>query len=314
MKKWMMFPALLFSWIQLGCQNQVFSLPPEQKQYAQSITYNNKVDVVWIIDDSSSMNFYQNKLKDQVPVLLQSFLDKKLDFRMTVVSTSMTGSLRTGGQFLGGIFTPTTVNLVDGLKQQLILGQNGSDFEQGLDSLSAALHRDTSGVFLRPDALLAVVTLSDEDDKSQISVDSLVTYLDQLKPRWVDGSRSWIFNFIGQIDDHCKDILGNYEIGLRFQQLSSASGGVAARICDNNYSEAISNINKRVLSFLTDYHLDRTPDPSSIKVLINDQSVPEDKTHGWEYIATGDLVRFHGAWIPKADDRISVDFQPIHPK
>ncbi|MFN0247563.1 MAG: hypothetical protein ACKV2T_11805 [Kofleriaceae bacterium] len=56
--------------------------------------------------------------------------------------------------------------LVDALRTQVKLGAGGCGFEQPLAAMKAALENPSNSGFVRPDASLAIVILSDEDDCS----------------------------------------------------------------------------------------------------------------------------------------------------
>ncbi|MEN0058013.1 MAG: hypothetical protein AAGB31_04210, partial [Bdellovibrio sp.] len=139
-----------------------------------------------------------------------------------------------------------------------------------------------------------------------------VNFLDSIKAPWVDGSRSWLFNFIGVLPTsvNCKTFNNYAEPGLTFIDIVNAVGGVAESICTTDLSVALSNIRARVYQVLTDFKLSSTPVISSIVVQINGVSIPRSSVDGWDYIASGNLIRFYGSAVPAADASIKVDFKP----
>jgi hypothetical protein len=317
------FSALLMAgvaWAALGCSQVTFDLPPSTENFGQSVTYNNKVDILWIVDNSSSMLKHQQNLSAQVPDLVTKLNGLKMDYHMAVVTTSMGGTVPDGGKFMGTpkFVTSSTPDLVNTLKSRMIVGEAGSNNERGLESMAASLSNsylsNEGRGFFRDDALLVVIALSDEDDKSAVSnpASYYANFLDGIKRPWVDGSRSWVFNFIGVIasSTNCKTFNDYSEAGLTFIDLVKNSGGVQESICSTNLSSSVANIRARIYQILTDFKLSKIPLIETITVSINGQAVPRSNVNGWDYIESLNVVRFYGSAVPAADASIKVDFKP----
>lgn len=297
-----------------------FDLPATTENFDQGVNYNNKVDIVWVIDNSSSMLKHQQRLSDQIPQLIGTLNSLKMNYHMAVVTSSIGGTANDGGRFIGTpkFVTSETPDLVNTFKSHLIVGEAGNNNERGLESLRNAfapsyLSNEGKG-FLRDDALLVVIALSDEEDKSAISnpVASLTAFFDSLKAPWIDGSRSWVFNFIGvlSMSANCKTFNDYVEVGSRFIDLADETGGVKETICTANLSTAVSNIRARIYEILTDFKLSKLPVVETITVSIAGKSIPRSNVNGWDYIESLNLVRFYGSAVPAADVSIKVDFKP----
>lgn len=307
----------------MACQQNVaFDLPPSQDNFGQSVTYNNKVDILWIVDNSTSMLKHQQRLSDQIPELVTKLNSLKMDYHMAVVTTSMGGDNPDGGRFIGSpkYVTSKTPDLINNLKARMIVGEAGSNLERGLESMERAL---SSGYlanegkgFFRNDALLVVVALSDEDDFSKSNSSAGISYytnfLDSLKTPWVDGSRSWMFSFIGvlSLTSQCKTFNDFASAGLSYIGLADVSGGVKESICSTNLASSVSNIRARIFQILTDFKLSKLPVVESIVVTINGQAVPRSSENGWQYLEASNSIRFYGSAVPAADAAIKVDFKP----
>lgn len=305
-------------------QNIQFDLPATTNNFAQNITYNNKVDILWIMDNSSSMMNHQKNLSNQVPALISKLNSLKMDYQMAVVTSSMGGLNPNGGRFLGAtkILNSSSPNLIAELSARLVVGQDGSDNERGLESmetvLSSGYQANEGKGFLRSEALLVVIALSDEDDKSKSSSSAVSYYtqvLDSIKQPWADGTRSWVFNFVGilSLQGTCTTTSLDYkEPGLSFMGLTDISGGTKSSLCASDLSPAVSGISARIMQILTDFKLSSVPLESSVAVTVNNQIVPRSTSNGWDYIAAKNLVRFYGTSVPSADSSIKVDFKPAH--
>lgn len=307
----------------IGCAQSVsFDLPQTNNSFGQNIAYNNKVDILWIMDNSSSMQKHQQNLSVQVPAMVGKLNSLKMDYQMAVVTSSMGGTNPNGGQFIG---TPKIINSANAdvaslLSSRLVVGQDGSDNERGLESmetvLSSSYQNNEGKGFLRKDALLVVIALSDEDDKSKPSASAVGYYsqfLDGIKQPWSDGSRSWVFNFVGilSLQGTCSTTSYDYkEPGAAFMGLADLSGGTKSSLCSADLSPAVSGISARIIQILTDFKLGSKPIESTIVVTINGQVIPRSASNGWDYISSQNIIRFYGASVPPADSSINVDFKP----
>lgn len=304
----------------LGCGKQEFAVPDASIDFASSVTYNNKVDVILMVDNSSSMTQYQNKFADQVPAMLSSLDRLGMDYNFVVVTSDMRSG-GSGGMFVGSpkVLKKSTPNLSTLLRARVQQGQTGSDLERGLQSIQSVLSpsylANEGAGFLREDALLAVIALSNEDDYSSGSVNSHIDFFEALKPKFKGTTQAWLVNFIGvpNLSSSCSTALdGNYkEPGLRWIDLASYSGGTVQAICDTSLAYAVDNVRKRIVEIMTDYHLGRRPKIETIVVRKNGMLVPQSPTNGWQFLPDTNAVRFYGDAVPGADDKISVDFSPM---
>jgi hypothetical protein len=312
--------AVIFAALQTACSNGAassFNVDQSSQNFGQKILYNNKVDIVWIVDNSSSMQQHQTRLSQQIPILVSALQNLKMDYHMVAITTSM-GADGTGGQFLGApaVLTSTTPNLQSLLASRILQGETGSNLERGFLSLETALSpaylANQGAGFLREDALLTVINLSDEDDKSTESAATIANFLDKLKPAVTSGRKSWIFNFIGVLDSssQCRTFNDYSEPGLKMMQLVDISGGTKESICSSNLAGAVSNIKARIVQILTDFYLADQPIEATIRVVVNGQLIEKSTTNGWSYFQDGSkfVVRFNGTAIPPADADIHITY------
>ncbi len=163
-----------------------------------------KVDILWVIDSSNSMSWAQTQLNSRFDSFARQLSDAKVDFRLGVTSIDACNfNLKTGaaiadsvcpdaegissgkdsngnvfgplrGEFLTDSVTGKKVlspgaDFLEAFKRIAMLGTDGSAFEHGLLSAKMAIQKSISGVnagFLRNDANLQVIVLSDEEDDS----------------------------------------------------------------------------------------------------------------------------------------------------
>lgn len=299
---------------------QIFSYIEQSQEYNQKVIYNNKVDILIVIDTSASMQTHQLELGHQMKSFVDNLVKSKLDFHIAVTTMDLSenSSGIKGGVFIGNpkVMTLKTPNLISVLQSHIVLGQEGSMTERGLASISEALSPEYLASegrgFLREDTPLSIVVLSNEDDKSTITSQQMIKQLDLVKPPFADGQRSWIFNFIGvlNINGACSTKYGYSDPGLKYMDLVNISGGLSDTICTTDLSNATRNLKMRVLSIIKDFKLKFTPDLETIKVYVDSVLVPRSQENGWDYIEEQNTIHFYGNSIPSADSIIKIDYNP----
>jgi MYXO-CTERM domain-containing protein len=194
-----------------ACTSGNPELPATEQTTGASTALSNKVDILLMVDNSSSMTSMQQKMLAQFPVFIQtlSALPAGLpDLHLAVISsdlgapsdvdigcsnsgdggnffvqptgTCLDSTLQAGATFITDDATGATKNFSapdpSGLSSVLqciaLLGSTGCGFEHQLASVARALGADGSPApagnagFLRPDAQLAIIMLTNEDDCS----------------------------------------------------------------------------------------------------------------------------------------------------
>lgn len=309
----------------IGCSEQKFGLAPESQEFGNKIAYNTEVDVLWVIDTSSSMDKHQALLAAQVGSFIDSLNKTGLSYQIAVTTMDMSAS-GAKGKFLGtpAVMTAATPNLTATLQSRLQAGAAGSPVERGLEAMKASVSAPLSSSgglnagFLRPNALLAVIFLSNEDDQSASA--DYGAFLDTVRPPLPSGERSWVAEFMGVTPDDptCKtsewDQAGYSEVGLKYIALADQSGGTSEAICDADLRRALTNVKARILEILTEYKLARVPNLTTLQVFINGVLVPQDAVNGWTYYASTNSIRFHGTAVPRADATIRINYDPTGTK
>lgn len=303
----------------LACSNGASFGVQEKEEVFSSTLYNNKVDIIWLIDDSLSMLGPQQKLALQVSEMIEKLNSLKLDYRMVVTTTSV-GMGYSGGTYFGSpqVLTSATPNLVAQFQNRLVRGESGSNFEQGFLSLQNLLSptflNGAGQGFHREEALLLINILSDEDDQSpgtQASVvQSLVNQLNTFKRPFRPNVGGWLVNFIGVLDQTCQNDFGQSPVGRRYIDLVNSSNGTMYSICTPDLSQAVKGLQARVLEIITDYPLSAVPDLATVQVFKDGVRVPRSQSNGWDYVPNLRVIRFYGTAIPAVDSQIRVDFTP----
>jgi len=322
--------ALIISFLVWSCSNSgtQFALPQLSDQFSGQVFYNNKVDILFVIDNSKSMLQYQQRLASKVGDMVNTLNHLGMDYRVAVTTTTMSTNASNypmTRQLIGQpvYLTSQNINL---LAQRIIVGEAGSDLERGLDSMkfvtSASYLNSIKSDFIRVDALFSVVFISDEIDQSSEfgnpNSNDFVNYLNALKPPFPQGVRAWLANYIGILTNKSCDNLGGFvSIGTQYLKLVDASGGVKSSICSADLTDAVSNIKARIVDQLTSYRFKDVPNKSTIQVTVAGLAILEDSVNGWtletEVNAEGKSVyvlKFHGSSVPGANEQVIVNYKP----
>jgi hypothetical protein len=268
-----------------------------------------KVDVLWLVDNSSSMGEEQQGIADNLPVFLDFFLESGLDYHIGVISTDMEdpdhqGRLQKAGW--NSYITPETVDPVTVLAAMTTLGVLGSGDEKGRDPIFAALdhHRDAyNHGFYREDASLHVVAISDEEDSSQgISEDEFLQWMKDLKG---DPERV-TFSSIVSPAPVCP---GANDPGVEYIRYTEALGGIFWPICDRDWATVLEALGTQATALSVEFPLSAIPVPETLEVVVIEQDitftfVPE---LDYTYDATRVSVRFV-KYVPQPGAQVQITY------
>ena len=134
----------------------------------------NKVDIVWSIDNSVSMGPYQAKLADSFSLFIKDFAEKDIDFKMAIVTTGDANDRDFNNKLNSAELKKNKQNFINDFKTKVKVGASSMQLhatgERGFKFVKDFLQNNTSWV--RSDALLTVIYLSDEPEQSSGTVQS----------------------------------------------------------------------------------------------------------------------------------------------
>ena len=316
-----MFMFIIFMFIvSVSCSPKTFRLEEQSMEYTSQAVFDYSADILWIVDNSSTMQQYQELLMKKMDPFLEALDKSDIHFHLGLTSMDMRPGEQ-GGELIGSpaVLTPKTIGWKSLFKKRFLLGEQGSNNERGLDSMEAVLAQRKD--FLRPESPLIIIILTDEEDFSRRQIEHYSLFLDEIKPPFkIDQSRGWQIHFFGILSQedagpHC--ILGKrLHPGYRYLSLVEASDGLALSICSAHlkFEQSLSKIKKRIVQYFTDYKLNQIPKENSFEIHINGKEIPENGKHGWLYHEEGNFIRFYGQAIPYPNDKINILFSPLEGK
>lgn len=274
-----------------------------------------KVDLLIVLDNSSSMAGKQASLATNFGSLIGNLVGTGIDFQIAVTTTDMSVA---GGKILGDaanpkILTRTTPDVQNEFLLKIAsVGTNGSETEQPLAAAVAALtpplvSTDNAGL-VRPDAQLAVIAVSDGDDESSQLVS---TYVGQLLGVKSQAAR-FSFSAVGPYNP--MPAAGCTYDGVsgapRTLNAVNATNGITEDICWANWSAAFQCSDcsgSRSIFYLTA----RPASLNTIVVKIDGVVVTATAPNGapvWFYDSTGQSVNFEPLFVPQPGTRLTIAY------
>lgn len=253
------------------------------------------VDILFVVDNSGSMQYHQNNLISNLAYFTQEFTKKAfMDYHIGVVTTDMTGGTWGGsgtyaGKLVGSVrvvnrSTPAGDRV---LGANLNVGINGSGSEESFSPVIAAITPPLSTGwntgFYRPDAKLAIIFITDATDQSNLNENTFLSQLLALKKN--DINQILAYGVLpASFDPKCytEEIRpANIE---RFLALVKKGGPNLMSLCSPTYGQELAKLGedlaKNVGSII---YLSRLPDPNSLRVTLGPIELPKDPAKGWSY-------------------------------
>ncbi len=272
-----------------------------------------KTDVLWIVDNSGSMSEEQGELDDNARTFLDLANAQAADYRMVVITTDVADGSQ-NGKFQGSpkIIDPSTPNPGTTLGGRFGgLGTNGSGDERGLQAVHSALTEPLisdvaqNAGFLRADAKLAVIVVSDEEDGSAADLDFYEDFFWSIKGRRNTG----LFTFnsvVGDDPSGCTSGNGDAVSGSRYIEMSRRTGGIFQSICAQDWGLIANNLGLNVFTPISEFRLSREADSAAITVTVD--SIPQAEGAAWSYDSTANAVVFTPGREPGPGATVVVDY------
>lgn len=292
-----MVPALLL----LGCTEYEYSERTVTDAFVQE-DVETRSDVLFVIDDSSSMSEEQAQLVANFGTFTAVLADSYADFHLGVTTTSP----EQGGVLRGGVITPDTPDLEIAVLDALDVGTDGSRDEQGLAMAAAAIDPAVNPGFVREDGRLNLVFVSDEDDHSGGTVqDWMWAYED------VVGADYTVHGIVGDLPEGCASRTSAADAGERYISAAVRTAGYLDSICADDYSALLTHVGLDVAGLTDTFYLSQVPEPDTIEVAVDDVVIPERDPDGWRYDPGTNAIVFDGRAVPRPGMAIAVTYEEL---
>jgi len=270
------------------------------------------VDVLFVVDNSCSMDEEQEALGANFDAFLDYFLGSGLDYHVGVVSTDMNDPLHSGAlRQMNGIRwlqedTATPEILFDAMVN---MGVEGHWQEKGRAAAYTAIElladSDNRG-FIRDGAGLHITVVSDEDDESDMSPISRQEFVEwMLSAR--DNRQLVSFNSIVGPATGCRTAL---EPGADYLSITQSVGGVQWSICSEDWSRVLELLGFRAAGLQQEFFLSQLPVPDTITLEVEANGVVRQFVAEEEFVydPARNSVTFL-EYLPQPLEVITVDYQ-----
>ena len=300
-----------------------------------------KVDLLFVIDESGSMCGEQDNLADNFNNLTDIAKTWDNDIQIAITTTNVTDEEHIG-KFSGEprIMDKTTVSSFGGNVTDI--GCNGSGTqESGLEgarrAITAPLATDTGiacsgdgecvdgnlcvkGIcggynrgFLRADAALEIIMVSDEEDQSPGSVPFYIDFFKSIKG-FLNEDMMHVHAIVGDKPSGCGTNDDGADAGDRYIAVQEATGGAFGSIC-LDFANVLKDIGNKAFGLQKQFFLSAQADssPGSIKVWVDSGEGFLECTDGWEYQDDTNSVVFDpaGGCMPQPTDEIKIWYKMV---
>jgi hypothetical protein len=339
----------------------VATLPPDVRVDTYSQQAASKIDVLWVVDNSGSMAPRQENIARNFQSFINEFTRNAIDYRIAVTTTDI---FKEAGKLVGSptVLTPKTVDVLSKFSANVKVGINGSPYEVGMEAarlaLDAAAKRNVDAIaacktacgankpvcvsdcdtkleyeFLRKDAYLYIIFVTDEEDRSAQDVRYFYRRFETAKGIGNDGTVTTAA-IMGPEGNTC-----GATPGLRYKALSDLTGGEVGSICDGNFSVTLRKLASNAVGLKRKFALQVKPNIQTISISLRypcnvaaDQiancatldkmacsGVPVETVNllcapkmgapdGWVYEAANNLIFFSGESVPGLNARIELKY------
>ncbi|MEE2827791.1 MAG: hypothetical protein VX498_01270 [Myxococcota bacterium] len=293
------------------------------------------VDILWVVDNSSSMAEAQASLGATFPSVHAELAAAGLDWQMGIVTTDMSdpdgrGRLVPVSGDGTKVMTPLSSEIFSRFALRIQVGTGGSPVERGLETSWAAVTpplatHDNIG-FLRPDTRLAIVVVSDDDDCShEGDLPAETGEACVADPGALVPVSDYLVRYQSMKDDPVAVTLhalvetgttsefegcGGSTPGTRAMKLARSTGGAVFPLCE--LEGWASELGRQLAGRRTAFPLSRSPDPDTLIVDLvapqesqddlgqPDTRVEEDRTRqsGWTWHGGSNSLRLWGEAVP----------------
>jgi hypothetical protein len=280
------------------------------------------VDILWVVDDSGSMANERSRLVNNFTRFIEELLRLRVDFQMGVTSLSA----QDGGRLRGmtRIIRNMTPNPRAVFADNTTFPASRNRWEQGLRMGQLALTAPNTAAqganagFVRPNAALAVIVVTNEDDSSLGSTDFFSRAYRGLKGK---GNENLItFSVIGGTTPNgCTppgedNLYGSLaEPSFRYQEVAVRTGGIVGSICDSTFETTLVRIAQALNTLKRVFPLTLKPVLASLRVSVVDAAsnatpINEDAINGYQYRADTNSVVFLGQYVPPPGSTVRLEY------
>jgi hypothetical protein len=271
------------------------------KYLNQTFIYNegDNIDVLFVIDNSGSMSPFQNSLGSHFGDFLNYFTSSGIDYRIGIITTD-------DSLLIGSYIDNTSLDPINDFLVNLSLATTyGSGIERGLEMSYLATNIGNIGYnpgFIRADAYLALIFLSDEPDHSHRSINTYTSHFENLKQ---DKSMIIAHSIIGDYPSGCGGGGWNglsADFGSGYYEFVNYFGGINFSICATDWGLQMQNLAFSTANW-SGFVLLEEPIEGTIEVYVDGIF-----TSDWTYNSSENKINFNSSYTLEEGSEVYVSY------
>lgn len=225
------------------------------------------------------------------------------------------------------VITPQTEGASEIFSEMVAQGTSGAGIEMGYQAaklgLSEPLLSTVNAGFLREEANLSLIFVSDEDDDSALPVNDYLRFFTELKGEsaYRDHQRFNISAVVGERvpefsgEPSCSSADGVADYGKRYVDLANRTEGLVESICDQDFSPIAAELGLILSGLAVEFELSANPNPSTFEVdLYESEDLDSfirtlEEGVDWSYVAERNAIRFEEGQVPAPNTYITVEYE-----
>ncbi len=292
------------------------------------------VDVLFMVDNSGSMSEEQDNLDENFAEFIRGADTFSNDYQLGIITSDMDNEEQKGRLQGNPRVMANNPDIENQFANTVHVGTEGAGEEHGLEAAHHALSDPLafdSGLactanadcaepdlcvegfcggfnrgFLREEAALEIIFVSDEDDFSPATLNFYVDFFKNLKGFRNEG-RFHAHAIVGARGGHsasCEGPGGQADAGQRYVEVAHRSNGQVYSICDDDFGRPLQELGNQAFGLPRQFFLSRPAERASVEVLIGGQPA-----EGWSYDQESNSVIFEEEFIPQPGEQIEVSYE-----
>jgi hypothetical protein len=262
------------------------------------------LDVLFVVDNSGSMNIFQQELSNQMISFMNVFDNSGTDYHLATITTDEARFKQYDGYTWIDATHPDPVMWMQNVITSI--GIRGSGIERGIEMVKYALEGDAAPGqdYHRENATMVIIYVSDEPDHSQGSWISYTNFFDSFKLS-TDLMRQ--FAVIGDHPSGCNfsftPYSRNIQFGSGYYEMTQRYNGDWYSICATDWGQQMQNLANTVTTKRSFALNEPDPIETTIIVTVNGQLVSN-----WSYDIISNSVVFDAQDVPEPGKTINIEY------
>jgi hypothetical protein len=258
-----------------------------------------KSDILFVIDNSCSMSQEQDLMSENMETFVEKLVLSEVDFQAAVITTDDTSPV-------GGVMSGDDFDVVSQLAAAVDVGNGGGSTEKGQQMAMEAIDINgtlSPGKFVREDAFLSIVIVSDEDDASPLTDVEYYDFFMTIKDPDMFAWHSVVGTGVLPPDPA---ICNPSATGYRYMDQSFYTYGVVLDICAD-WGDSLTVLAESSYRIEDTYPLTKDAISTSIKVSVDGVEL----TGGWVYNEISNVVYLKDRTLITGDQLLMITYDYV---